>query len=111
MLQAAMLADAADSSLLLTRSMDTELIDPALLTSEIKVYLNTIIALFCGGKCFETFGYTMCMLDLLKEPLFFQVGRTTRSLGSANGVSILSQTRCMDRMRSWVGLAKAALDA
>ena len=110
-LQAAMLADAADSSLLLTRRMDSEALDPAKLSTDIAVYLSTINGLFVEGKCLTSFGYTKCMLELLRCPIVFQVGSKTRSLGSADGVPEDVQERCLDRMRAWVCLAKAAVEA
>ena len=49
-LQAAMLADAADTSLRLTRCMDAEDLDTAALQEEVASYRNEIRALFVEGK-------------------------------------------------------------
>ena len=110
-LQAAMMADAADSSLQLTRLMDHEDTDPANLGTELRLYLNTIRGLFCEKRCLTIFGFTRTMLETLKTPIVFQVGRKTRSLGSALGVSEAVQDTCLKRMVAFAHLADAAIRA
>lgn len=111
LLQAAMLADAADSSLALTRSLDTENIDPAVLRNELVLYQKEIQSLFVQGKCLTAFGYTSTMCQMLKHPVVFQCGRGMKSLGSMSGVETATINTCLDRMRAWVKLAVAAIEA
>jgi len=106
-LQAAMMA----SSLQLTRLMDHEDTDPANLGTELRLYLNTIRGLFCEKRCLTIFGFTRTMLETLKTPIVFQVGRKTRSLGSALGVSEAVQDTCLKRMVAFAHLADAAIRA
>jgi hypothetical protein len=110
-LQAAMMADATDSSLQLTRLMDHEDTDPANLGTELRLYLNTIRGLFCEKRCLTIFGFTRTMLETLKTPIVFQVGMKTRSLGSALGVSEAAQDTCLKRMVAFAHLADAAIRA
>ena len=110
-LQAAMLADAADTSLRLTRCMDAEDLDTAALQEEVASYRNEIRALFVEGKCWTTFGYTKSMCECLSTPIVFQVGSKLRSLGTAAGVDNDVRQRCLGRMRAWARLAESALDA
>ncbi|CAE7328984.1 unnamed protein product [Symbiodinium microadriaticum] len=111
MLQAAMLADAADSSLHFTRLMDREDLDPAVLSTECHMYLASMKALFCGGQIFDRFGFTSTMMKTLAQPMVFQVGAETRCLGDAAGVAADVKTICLQRMQSWIRLAEAALQA
>lgn len=111
MLQAAMLADAADSSLHFTRLMDREDLDPAILSTECHMYLASMKALFCEGQIFDRFGFTSTMMKTLAQPMVFQVGAETRCLGDAAGVAADVKTICLQRMQSWVRLAEAALQA
>jgi hypothetical protein len=110
-LLAAMLADAADSSLQLTRLMDCEDLDPAVLSKEIHLYLMSIRSLFRDGQCINVFGYTSAMLQTLQRPVVYHVGTQMLSLGDSAGVSSEVKTRCLQRMAAWVRLAEAALSA
>ena len=111
LLQAAMLADAADSSIRLTRKMDSEDMDPANLAYDVALYLQEIKALFLNGEVLRQFGYTSTMLDLLQTPLVFHVGSVTKSIGSQAGVSEEIKSSCLHRMQAWTKLAAAALQA
>ena len=110
-LLAAMMADAADSSLQLTRKMDSEEVDPATMSNDIALYLQEIQALFVHGEVLHRFGYTTTMLETLKKPLVFQCGATTKCFGSHSGVSDALQQKCLKRLQLWVKLASAALQA
>jgi len=110
-LMAAMLADAADSSLQLTRKMDSEEVDPACMTLDVAIYLEEIRALFIHEEVLRRFGYTSTMLQTLQQPLVFQAGSLTKCLGSESGVSKEIQERCLSRMKIWVRLATEALKA
>ena len=110
-LQAAMLADAADSSLAFTRTLDTEDADPAVLKGELSLYLKEIQCLFGEGKCLTCFGYTSSMCELLKSPIVFQLGKDMKSLGSSQGVAPETVDICLGRMRAWLKLAASAIEA
>ena len=110
-LQAAMLADAADSSLALTRSLDSENVDPAQLKGELRRYLCEIRSLFVEGRCTTAFGFTSTVLNLLKSPIVFQVAQELRTLGCCAGVDIATVKKCLGRMQAWVVLAATAIEA
>ena len=110
-LQAAMLADAADSSLAVTRVLDAEDTDPARVCDTISLYLDNIRGLFDQGKVLEVFGYTNTMLKTLSRPLVFQLGGSHRTLGSEAGVAADIQERCLKRMQAWTKLAASAIEA
>eukprot|EP00438_Fugacium_kawagutii_P035753 Skav229347 [mRNA] locus=scaffold2596:465700:472220:+ [translate_table: standard] len=105
LVQAAMLADAADSSLALTRALDTEDVDPAVLKSELTLYQKEIQNLFGHGKCLTSFGYTSTVCEMLNQR------RGLKSLGSSSGVQQETINICLGRMRAWVKLAAAAIEA
>ena len=111
LLQAAMLADAADSSLALTRSLDSENVDPAQLKSELLQYTKQIRSLFVEGRCVTVFGFTSTMLKQLNSPVIFYVGKHLRTLGSNAGVARDVMDRCLGRMQAWVKLAVSAMEA
>ena len=108
---AAMMADASDQSMALTRSMDTEKLDPASSNAEIQTFNLSITALFCETQCLVVFGYTSTMLALLKNQLVFQVGNETCVLGDESRVPKDVIERCLGRTRSWIILARASLKA
>ena len=110
-LQAAMLADAADSSLAFTRTLDTEGADPAVLKGELSQYLKEIQGLFGEGKCLTSFGYTSSMCELLKSPIVFPLGKDMKSIGSSRGVKTETVNLCLGRMRAWLKLAASAIEA
>ena len=70
----AMLADAADESLALTRLLDAENADPAVLNREVHCFHLRLAALFGEGKqCLHRLGYTQTMLELLREQVVWTV--------------------------------------
>ena len=108
---AAMLSDASDQALSLTRIMDSEDVDPATIHAEIRSFNLTITALFDQKQCLSVFGYTKVMLEVLTEQTVWTVRGRVCSIGQEGGVSQAVVDRCIDRMRSWVVLARAALSA
>lgn len=110
-LMAAMLADASDQSLALTRLMDNEQVDPASIHKEIHSFNMSITGLFNNKQCLSVFGYTKVMLDMLRDPILWQVDGVAHSIGDETGVKQDVIDRCLGRMRSWIILARAALDA
>ena len=108
---AAMLADGADESMVLTRFLDAEEADPAELNLEICSFMRRIHALFNERRCLTIVGYTSAMLKFLSTPMVFTVGNDVRSLGEAGGVPETIVESCLARMRCWVALARAACAA
>ena len=71
-----MLADAAEESLALTRLLDAEDADPAVLNREVHCFHLWLAALVGEGKqCLRRLGYTHSMLELLREQVVWAVGR------------------------------------
>lgn len=107
-LQAAMQADASDQIMIITRLVDNENTDPAILPREISACLDALELLFGEQrKCLEVFGYTKAMMHILLKPLVWAVGGGVRSLGSDAGPSAEIVNRCFGRMRSWMCLLRA----
>ena len=108
-----MTADVADEAMSLTRLLDNEGIEPAILNREVNNFKVTVTALFSGNspRCLKVFGYTSVMMTLLKQQVVWQVGSTTFSIGFEEGLPADIVDRCLDRMRSYCVLAHAALEA
>ena len=112
LVQAAMLADAADECLLFTRQLDDEDTDSAKLNDEVAEYLDRLQCLFTDGQCVSLPGYTSFMLANLQRSRAVRLdGSTIITLGCPHGVprSIIDQ--CLARMRSFTVVAKEVLDA
>ena len=112
LLSLAMLADAADESLLLTRVLDNEDVDPAVANEEVMDYVGRIEGLFGNEKrCLTATGYTSMMLAQLSKPIVFTIKGETRSVGRHGGVLPATIESCSARMRCWNVLARATLAA
>ena len=108
----AMMADVADEGMCLTRLLDCEDVDPAVLNQEVFLFSKKIGVMFGDQRrCLNIFGYTSVMLDLLKEHVVWYVNGHMRSIGYERGVPGDVVDRCIQRMRSYVVLARAALAA
>lgn len=108
---AAMLADAADEAMVLTRFLDSEEADPAEMNLEVAAFVKRIHALFNEGACLRVTGYTSVMLQFLGNPVVYTLGHNVHSLGQAGGVSRDVIDACLARMRRWVLLARATVAA
>ena len=109
-LQASMMADACDQTMIITRLMDTEHVDAAVLNREVRSYLATIELLFGPEeKCLTVFGYTKAMLDTLSRPLVYNVKGKVHSLGIEGPLPRAIIDKCLGRMRCWLKLAKATI--
>ena len=76
------------------------------------LFIRKVEALFGESKrCLTIFGYTSVMMNLLKEYVVWHVNGDSRSIGFERGVPRDIVDRCMERMRSYVVLARAALSA
>ena len=111
-LQASMQADASDQVMMLTRVLDDENADPAVINREVATTIATLDRLFGDEKhCLRIFGYTKTMLRTLRRIIVWHVGNVTRSLGSHAGVADDIVDRCLQRMRCWLTLLKATCAA
>ncbi len=112
-LQMAMMADAEDEGLLLTRQCDQEDVDLAEVSHFASMFLERIVCLFQGdAKCFTITGYTKFAMELLQTPRnFFLKGGVLRTLGGAGHPSEAVKQRCVQRMVAWTHLAVAVVRA
>ena len=111
LMSAAMLSDASDEAIVLTRLLDQEDTDPAMLQREVGAFLTRVGSLFDGGKVTQVFGYTSTMLASLRSPMVYEIAGQLRTLGDARGVQGDVIERCLDRMRCWLVLARATIKA
>ena len=111
-LMAAMMADASDQAMLLTRVLDDEDMDPAALNTEVGAFVTTIETLFGEQrKCLTLVGYTQVMLLVLRRPLVWHVGSKLCTIGHHGGAPTVIIDRCLARMQSWLVLARATVEA
>lgn len=111
LVQAAMLADAADECLQFTRQLDNEDTDSAALNEEVGQYMERLTLLFTQGQCITLPGYTSFMLKNLQRCRAIRLDGTIVTLGCPHGVpqSIINQ--CLARMRSFTVVAQEVLAA
>lgn len=111
LLQIAMMADAGDEAMMLTRGVDTEQADAAIFPAEIEGFLDRVTQLFCKGKVFVTEGYTKFMLDLLRKNSFaFTVNKQSIGIGGRD-IAQPIKDQCLSRMRLWVQTAELVCSA
>ena len=74
-IQCAMLADAADEGMALTRYCDREDMAVAEMPTQVMTFLDRITHLFGANRaCLNCVGYTATALELLREPIVWVVG-------------------------------------
>jgi hypothetical protein len=111
-LQAAMLADASDQLMVLTRVVDNEDVDPITANREVSMFVAAIELWFgYHRQCLELFGYTSTMLQTLSSSTVWHVNGKVCSIGFEGGVPASIIDRCLDRMQSWIRLAKETVAA
>ena len=111
MLQLAMVADATDEGLLLTRAMDTEDADLAALHSNVCHFIERITMLFDKGRCVALEpGFTAHMLKLLQtERVIYLNSGKTRVFGGQVAPDIIAS--CLVRMKCFTKLAREVVSA
>ena len=104
-LQTAMMADAADEVLVVTRTFDAEGCDIAAQASCLEAFLDRIASLFMDGVCFST-GYTQEAIRLMENDLIIvkKRGKTLASFGGRGSVTEAVKQGGRMRMWSWVKL-------
>lgn len=101
-------ADAADSLLQLTRFLDSESCDPALLNQEIGHFVNEIRVQFLHGKAWEICGYSKHVVELLESgTLFSLVGGQGRQLR----ITAAMKEKALKDFQPWVRLCEATVRA
>ena len=112
LIQAAMMCDGGDESLMLLRLCDDPDLDMATAPDEIAAYIARVEFLFLQGGCLSTRGYTKQVIDMLRNHVItYQVDTAWKSLGGCHGVSQQAIQNCLARMGCWVRVAKSVLDA
>ncbi len=108
----AMLTDAADEALALTRYYDSPTSDPAKAHQLHQEFLNRIEFLFVQGRCID-FGFTQYALEWLNTSHAFLFSDCLKTLGGTAmpGGPEAVVARCLQRMVPWVWLAVATVQA
>lgn len=111
-LQTAMMADAADEVLIVTRTFDAEECDIATQASCLEVLLERIVSLFIEGACFVT-GYTKEVIKNLESEVTVvkKRGKTLTSFGGRGSVTEAVKEDCQNRMMNWVKLCHHVVKA
>jgi hypothetical protein len=112
MLQLAMVADATDEGLLLTRAMDSEDMDLATQQSDISSFVDRITLLFDKGQCMNLQpGFTNHMHSLLQHERVILLRSGERIFGGNGKITPDVIARCLSRMRSFTRLAREVVQA
>ena len=101
-------ADAADSLLQLTRFLDNESCDPALLNQEIGHFLDEIHVQFLHGKAWEISGYSKHMVEVLESGTLFAL---SGGQGRQLRVSAAVKDKALQDFQPWVRLCEATVRA
>ena len=109
-LQLAMLADAADDGLSLTRFTDENQYDVARLPHELNTFVQNMKMLFVESQCVNM-GFTKAAIVLLARSRIFPKDGEQHILGGDGAVTTEMVQRCCQRMKSFVRLAQESIDA
>jgi len=111
LLQAAMMADAADEAGHLIRSCESEDWDVARMSFIIDTFKTRISYLFNHNGARKGTTFTQFMLKFLSVQHSWIVGGAQFGVGFARGVPEAVIQRCVGRMRCWIPVAESILDA
>ena len=111
LLQAAMMADAADEAGHLIRSCESEDWDIARMSLIIDTFKTRINYLFNNNGARTGTTFTQFMLKFLSVQHSWIVGGAHFGVGFARGVPEHIIRRCFGRMRCWIPVAESVLDA
>ena len=111
-LQIALMADAGDESMVLTRTSDKESMDALKFPAHLDEYLHRCRVLFDPSctYCFDS-GYTKYMVENLASPMVINVDGEVRVLGGPGSVTEEIKARVCGRLQNWLVLAKATIQA
>jgi hypothetical protein len=101
-------ADAADSLLQLTRFLDQESCDPAMLNQEIGYFLNEIQVQFLHGKAWEISGYTKHVVEILESGTLYSL---SRGQGLQLQINAGVKDKALKDFQPWVRLCEATVRA
>jgi hypothetical protein len=105
-LQNAMMADAADESLMLTRYLDSEQYDLEELSFEVGRFLNHVLFFFAQSGSLTVKGYTEFALSSLRRVRVLRMRRGgIKTFGGVHEPSQEVKVRCLQRMSTWTKLA------
>ncbi len=111
LVQLALMADAGDEAMILTRGVDTESADPAIFPQDIERFLARAKALFVAGAVFQTQGYTKYIIDLLEHRNFsLAVNGVAVGVGGRT-INANLKERCLARLQKWVLVAEKVCQA
>ncbi|CAE7607080.1 ngoBIM [Symbiodinium sp. CCMP2592] len=111
-LQAGMLADAADECLVLVRWFDHSEVDNSKIAATVKTFLERLEHLFVGQYIWTAHGYTQATLDFLRgPPTHFYVAGEMRSVGGPQSVSTALRATVLQRMQAWHTIVKEVVSA
>ena len=102
-----LLADSGDEGSQLIDFFDAEAYDISEVSDRCSRFVHHIDHLFVQGKCVEQ-GYTQFMVDFLSVPRVLRWHNQSKVLDCLTAVAT---TRCLNRMRCWVALAIATINA
>ncbi len=100
-LQLAMMADAVDECVVLTRFLDDESYDLAAAPDEVASFQRNVHYLFVEGGCTKVSGYTKFALEELRRNVkVVNVKKSTKSFGLGDGDASELVRRCLVRMQA-----------
>lgn len=105
LVQLAMVCDAADEGLLLTREMDAEAVDIGTLHGTVETFVAKIKVMFDEGQAIHLPGYTKLMVETLKQQRVMFLGKQAKTLGGAGRVTERVIASCLARMQCFTKLA------
>ncbi len=111
MLQAALLADAADECMCLIRFFDAREVDNAKIAGEVQRFCATISKLFFDEHVWVAEGHTKITLDFLSKTTHFVVHGVVCSVGGPRPVTRDLRDRVLKRMQAWAILAREVVIA
>ena len=117
-IQAAMMAEAADEHLLLRRWFDSDAWDAASIGRQLDSFLNKLRYMSIvppgspiGKAGCENHGFVQYAIQMLSQPHVAWVRGTQCVLGGPNSVTRDIMSRCLSRMANWIRLTIAAVSA
>ncbi|CAE7510513.1 unnamed protein product [Symbiodinium sp. KB8] len=111
MLQASLLADAADEAQILIRFFDEREADNGRISVECRRFVDRINQLFVGEQAWDVEGHARICLQFLETAHHFTVGGVTRTVGGPRSCSSAVKRLTMQRMQAWTRLAQRVVEA
>ena len=109
LVMAAMLADAADEAMALTRFCDSEGMDVSELPAQISSFLDRVTTLFGPRRySLECTSYTSTMMHTLQDPIVWAIGTRQQNLRAPTPSEL---DTCFAHMQAWLILAQQTIHA